>query len=484
MSNNKLQKQLQEERNIVRSLQIELEETNKGIMVLTLELEKANEKLEQQVEQRTLELRNIQEVLTMSVKELKRKLKEAENTIQTLQTELTETNKGMLSLTLELEHSKERIRNHMKKDLQREKNLSKFIINSLPGIFFIIDKNRRLIRWNKNLEKISGYSLKEISNMNILDFFLEKNILNDKLKEVFDKGRLNFEINFISKNGISTPFYFMGKYKEIHKDIFLIGVGIDISDRKRAEEKLKIILNRLEISNKELEQFAYIASHDLQEPLRMISSYVQLLAKRYKGKLDDEADDFIYYAVDGTNRMKQLINDLLTYSRVGTRGKPFDRVDCDKILDRALNNLTKLIEENSAIIIRNSLPEVMADGSQMEQLFQNLISNAIKFRNKAPPRILISAENKNENWIFSVQDNGIGIDPEYFERIFVIFQRLHTREEYPGTGIGLALCKKIVERHKGKIWVDSQLGEGATFYFTIPERIEIKNEILLKDEKL
>jgi light-regulated signal transduction histidine kinase (bacteriophytochrome) len=248
----------------------------------------------------------------------------------------------------------------------------------------------------------------------------------------------------------------------------VLAVIQDITERKRAEEKLKLTLADLERSNKELEQFAYVASHDLQEPLRMVSSYTQLLARRYQGQLDAAANEFIAYAVDGANRMQRLINDLLAYSRVGTRGKAIEPTDCAAVLDQALANLKAAIEKSGAVVTHDPLPTVMADDLQLVQLLQNLIGNAIKFHVEKPPCIHVSAEQKGNEWVFSVRDNGIGIDPQYAERIFVIFQRLHTREEYPGTGIGLAICKKIVERRGGRIWVESQPGIGSTFCFTIP----------------
>lgn len=209
----------------------------------------------------------------------------------------------------------------------------------------------------------------------------------------------------------------------------------------------------------------------------MVASYTQLLSRRYKGKLDQDADEFIHFAVDGATRMQGLINDLLKYSRVGTRGSPFVATDCDKVLDDALANLAIAIRESGAVITRDPLPAVIADPIQLTQLFQNLVGNAIKFRKPGDaPRIHVGARRINDGWEFSVRDNGIGISPEYFDRVFVIFQRLHAKEEYPGTGIGLALCKKIVERHGGRIWVASRPGDGATFLFTIRDKEENDND--------
>jgi signal transduction histidine kinase len=239
-----------------------------------------------------------------------------------------------------------------------------------------------------------------------------------------------------------------------------------------ARDALSKRTEELTRSNVELDQFASVVSHDLQEPLRMITAYVHLLQTEYRGKLDPDADEFIGYAVDGAKRMQGLINDLLVYSRVGTRGKEFTPIDCNVVLARTLLNLKMAIDESGARVTQDHLPTVLGDEYQLGQLFQNLIGNAIKYRSERPPEIHVGCERRGEVWRFAVRDNGIGIDPEYIARIFVIFQRLHTRQEYPGTGIGLAVCKKIIERHRGQIWAESELGKGSTFYFTLPIKQE------------
>ena len=223
-------------------------------------------------------------------------------------------------------------------------------------------------------------------------------------------------------------------------------------------------------SNAELQQFAYVASHDLQEPLRMVSSYTQLIVKRYGGQLDNDAKEFMEFIVDGAARMKRLIEDLLAYSRVGTRGQGFQLTECETALKKALINLRGSIEASGATITYGPLPIFNADASQLTQLFQNLIGNAIKFKDAEGPRIHVSAEETDDAWVLCVKDNGIGIDPQYFERIFVLFQRLHGKAEYPGTGIGLAICKKIIDRHGGRIWVESEPGHGSTFCCSLPKK--------------
>ena len=245
-------------------------------------------------------------------------------------------------------------------------------------------------------------------------------------------------------------------------------IARDMSERKRFEKILLRQSEELRRSNAELEQFAYVASHDLQEPLRMVASYMQLLAERYQGRLDAKADKYIGYAVDGARRMQTLINDLLALSRVNSRGAEFEETDCNAIIRRVLHDLHMRISESDASIEWENMPKVWADQAQLAQVFQNLIGNALKFRGEQKPWVRITASQERDHWLFALQDNGIGIAPEHTEQIFVLFQRLHSRHKYEGTGIGLAICKKIIERHGGKIWVESEPGKGSTFKFTLP----------------
>ena len=236
-----------------------------------------------------------------------------------------------------------------------------------------------------------------------------------------------------------------------------------------AKRDLEEIAHKLKISNRELEQFAYVASHDLQEPLRMVSSFTQLLERRYKRQLDADADDYIGFIIEGSQRMKYLIDDLLEFSRLNTQSREFESILLKITLEDVLRNLKTSIMENNAQITHDPLPTIIGDPSQINQLLQNLIANAIKFHGDEPPKIHISAEESGDEWIIGVSDEGIGIDPDHQEQIFRIFKRLHTREEYSGTGIGLAICKRIIDKHNGKIWVESELGKGSNFYFTIPK---------------
>lgn len=255
----------------------------------------------------------------------------------------------------------------------------------------------------------------------------------------------------------------------------VLEINENITDRKEAEEKLIAMTNSLKRTNEELRQFAYVASHDLQEPLRVVGNYTQLLEKRYKEKLDEKGTRFMNHIVEAVRRMRGLINDLLSYSRIETRGGEKKEASSDKMLDQALDNLSMGIEESGATITRDELPVIVADRGQMARLFQNLVSNAIKFRGENPPEIHVSARETDEGWLFSVKDNGIGISMEYSDKIFQIFQQLHPNSEYKGSGIGLAICKRIIERHGGEIWVESEPGAGSCFYFTIP-KIEPEGE--------
>jgi len=273
----------------------------------------------------------------------------------------------------------------------------------------------------------------------------------------------NFEVQFRIRDGSLRDILYSLETISFRGALHRLSTGLDITERKHAEEELKR-------SNAELEQFAYVASHDLQEPLRAVAGMVQLLRQRYQGKLDERADEYIGLAFEASTRMQKLINDLLAYSRVDRYGKSFESTNVEAVLKVALANLQVAIQESNAAVLYDALPTVLADQTQLTQVFQNLIGNAIKFRGERPLQIHIGAQELDNTWQFEVRDNGIGIEPQYYERIFLVFQRLHTRREYPGTGIGLSLCKKIVERHGGRIWVESEPDQGSTFYFTIPNR--------------
>jgi PAS domain S-box-containing protein len=255
--------------------------------------------------------------------------------------------------------------------------------------------------------------------------------------------------------------------KDIGTQMILLAIE-DITEHKRREEELKKLSEELARSNTDLRDFAYVASHDLKKPLQSIEGFAKLLARRYKGKLDAKADEFIENIGSGVNRMQMFIKDLLEYSQVGAKEKKFKPTDCSGVVQKAVGNLRAAIQESNAVVTYDELPTVMVDTPQMISLLQNLIDNAIKFRGEEAPRIYISAERKGDEWVFSIRDNGIGIDPKDSERIFGMFQRLHGSTDYPGTGIGLAICKKIIERHGGQIWVESEAGKGSTFYFTMP----------------
>ncbi len=330
--------------------------------------------------------------------------------------------------------------------------------------------NERFIDVNDSFLRLTGFSRAEVIGRTPFGLGLWANREDQtRIEQVLTEQQPahDLEIRFRTKSGKIIETLTSVELIDVAGQPCVLTLVHDITERRQAEEDRKQVIAELARSNRELEQFAYVASHDLQEPLRIVSSYVQLLARRYQGKLDQDADEFIAFTVEGANRMKTLINDLLAYSRVGTHGKDFAPVATDEVFDRAVSNLQLAIEDSSATVTHDPLPSVLADDVQMTQLLQNLIGNAIKFRSKEPPRVHVGARWQGERWLFFVRDNGIGIDPQYNERIFIIFQRLHNRDEYSGTGIGLAICRKIVERHGGRIWVESQPGKGATFYFTL-----------------
>ena len=330
---------------------------------------------------------------------------------------------------------------------------------------FVCDLDGQIQFWNRGAEELYGWSqdeaLGKIAHQLLGTHFP---IPYDKLHaEILEAGRWEGELEQLTRYG---QHVIVSARWALVRDAYghptgTLRINNNITERKRIEENLRL-------SNVELEQFAYVASHDLQEPLRVISGFLQLLQHRYSGKLGPDADEYIRYVVDGAGRMRNLIRDLLEYSRVGRRGRPFAPTDCSAVLKTVIANLQPSIIEKNARVTCDPLPVIEGDSTELTQLFQNLIANALKFHGSEPPEVHVHAEQQHHDWLFRIRDNGIGIDPKDFERIFVIFQRLHGPDEYPGTGIGLALCKKIVERHGGRIWVESTPDKGSTFYFTFP----------------
>lgn len=355
---------------------------------------------------------------------------------------------------------------------------SRLIIDNAYDAFIEIDINSIIIDWNVQAVNTFGWSKQEAIGRD-----LSETIIPHQFREAHKQG-----IKHYQKSGEGPVLNKRIEIEALHKDgrVFPVELGIfpvragdtvsfcafihDITERKQAEKKLLSLTQELERSNAELQNFAYIAAHDLREPVRTILSYINLVNEALSGKLDVDTKENIDFVVDAAKRMQQLIADLLSYARVKTHGKPFQLVDCNNIFNQVRSALKTAIEESKATITCGNLPQFMADPNQFSQLFINLITNAIKFRREnVPVELNIAAERQSRRWVFSIQDNGIGFDMQYADRIFQMFQRLHSMDEYQGTGMGLAVCRKIVERHGGEIWVESEPGKGTTFFFSIPE---------------
>jgi PAS domain S-box-containing protein len=351
------------------------------------------------------------------------------------------------------------------------------LLEAAPDAMVVVNLVGEIVLLNVQAERQFGYKRDELLGQkvkNIIPDGFAERLIADALRSTEDalaqQIGAGIELTGRRKEGSEFPIEIMLSPLESAQGILVTAAIRDISARKAAEKQLLQSIEELKRSNEELDQFAYIASHDLQEPLRMVASYTQLLSRRYKGKLDADADQFIAFAVDGATRMQRLIRDLLAFSRVGTTGQILVDTSSETALGQAIANLRDAISDSSALVTHDPLPSVKADETQLTQLFQNLIGNGIKYQNPGVPRVHISAtRNGGGKWTFSVKDNGLGIAPQYFERIFDMFQRLHKREEFAGTGIGLAICKKIVERHGGVISVASQPGQGSTFSFALQE---------------
>jgi PAS domain S-box-containing protein len=369
------------------------------------------------------------------------------------------------------------VRKAAEKHLAQMEERYRGLLEAAPDAMVVVNQAGEIVLLNVQAEKQFGYRRDELVGQKVKNIIPEgfaERLLADALRSAEDalaqQIGTGIELNGRRKNGSEFPIEIMLSPLESAEGILVTAAVRDITKRKKAEAHLLQKVEELNRSNEELQQFAYIASHDLQEPLRMVASYTQLLSRRYKGKLDSDADEFISFAVDGASRMQRLIKDLLAYSRVGTKARDLLPTSSEEALKQALINLRGAIEESGAQVTHDPLPIVVADEMQLIQLFQNLVGNAIKYQNPGVPRVHISAaRNGEKRWTFSVRDNGLGIDSQYFEKIFGMFQRLHKREEFEGTGVGLAMCKKIVDRHGGSITVESQLGHGSTFFFALGE---------------
>ncbi|MEZ5889641.1 MAG: PAS domain S-box protein [Xanthobacteraceae bacterium] len=348
-------------------------------------------------------------------------------------------------------------------------------VEASPSGMVMVDPSGTILLVNSELERVFGYSREELVGRSF-EMLVPERYRTAHVKLVAEFGKsptvrrmgAQRDLSGLRKDGTEFPAEIGLNPVQSPSGPLVLAAVVDISERKRAEAAIAAQAELLRHSNAELEQFAYIASHDLQEPLRMVASYTQLLGDRYAGKLDARADKYIRYAIDGAKRMQALVRDLLTYSRISTERRELHPVDSKAVLEAVLERLSAAIEDSQADIVVGSLPEVMSDEGELGQVLQNLVANALKFRSDQPLRIEIAARPTDDGWVFSVADNGIGIDPRYHDRVFQMFQRLHERGKYEGSGIGLAIAKKIVERHEGAIWVESAIEQGTTFYFTMP----------------
>jgi PAS domain S-box-containing protein len=383
--------------------------------------------------------------------------------LQSSNEELQATTEKLLTQTEELKFvNRELVKSTKLLSAIYELNPDAIVLTSLSDSKIIDCNQEYLNQIGYSREETIGHTSKELNLISEVtrEAYIDKTRGNNKVSNIEVKGR--------RKDGSSIDLLYSTRKITVDNEDMVLNIGHDMTEIKKAEKEIIKTMDELKRSNQELERFAYVSSHDLQEPLRMVTLYSQLLERRYKDSLDSDADDFIEYIVENAKRMKQLIDDLLEYSRVTSQAREFVNVDLTRILDVVLSNLSIIIMENNAKVNHDSLPTVFADENQMLRVFQNLITNAIKFRGDKPPEINISSFKGEKEWIFSVSDNGIGIKPEHQKQIFEVFKRLHTRDEYPGTGIGLSIVQKIIRHHDGRIWVESEPGNGTTFYFTIP----------------
>ncbi|MCK9297119.1 MAG: ATP-binding protein [Desulfobulbaceae bacterium] len=408
------------------------------------------------------------------------KRKKAEEELKKYHEQLEElVRERTAELSASIEQLKHEIseRRRAEKERQRTEEQFRLLVEGVKDYaIFMIDPKGRILSWNEGAERIKGYRAEEIFGRHFSCFYPVEDAEQGKPEEQLiiaaEQGSYEEDCLRVRKDGskfwanvvITALRDEAGQLRGFSKVIR------DISERRQAEEKLRTTADELARSNADLTKFAAIVAHDLQEPLRVIDGFVNLLARRYQGRLDEKADQYIEYTVDGVKRMQTLIKDLLTYSKVASRGTILETVDFSAAVDNAVLNLQAAVADTSAVITMDPLPSLLANASLIRRLFQNLIGNALKFHSKEAMRVHIAAEQKENSWIFSVRDNGIGIEPKYAEIIFGMFRRLHTIREYPGTGIGLAICKRIVEHHGGAIWLESEPGKGSTFYFTIPDR--------------